>query len=187
MYQRNAYPEFSKFEVELVRNVARRMVGHYGFTANDVEDIEQELMTHIWKKKHLFNPRHESNSSYETFITKVVEKKKLSMFRKKERERKDIDAPDSDYLEELLFSENSQSFLCDGNVSPETIVVYRDTLRSAIRELTPQLKIICQLLAEGFQPYEIADELGVSKTAVHRRMEKIRQCFLGAGLDECLV
>lgn len=51
MSLRNTYPEFSDFEVKLVRDAVRRMMRGGLFASQDREDLEQELMLYIWQKK----------------------------------------------------------------------------------------------------------------------------------------
>ena len=83
---------------------------------------------------------------------------------------------DGDTIMEIIAIDNS---------TPEEVLIERET-EAAIRDLLDHMKpdwsIIVILLREGFTLPEISDKIGITRSGVWRRIEKIREQFQMAGL-----
>jgi DNA-directed RNA polymerase specialized sigma24 family protein len=53
---------------ELIRHKARKLIGSYGFTSSDEEDLRQELTFHVIRNMKSYDP---SRSSPRTFADRI--------------------------------------------------------------------------------------------------------------------
>ncbi len=65
---------------ETISHKARRLIGRYGFAAQDRQDIEQELTAHLLRALRRFNP---SVANRHTFIARVIDHKISNIIREK--------------------------------------------------------------------------------------------------------
>jgi len=107
MNLQNRYDRIEQEAVLLVRSKARQLVGRYGFTASDREDIEQELMLDLLQRLPRFDP---SRAKRKTFINRVVDNAVASLVKRQKAEKrdyrrnggslsKDVEAPDGGLVE----------------------------------------------------------------------------------------
>ena len=68
----NHYPGVDPYAVRTVRCAARRMVRQPNLNPQELEDLEQELMLHLFTRLERFDPRR---AGQKTFIARVVEAK----------------------------------------------------------------------------------------------------------------
>ncbi len=66
---KNCYEGIDKYAVWLVRRRARYLVGKAGFTEDDREDLEQEMIIDLLRRLPQFNS---SRAQRKTFIAKVI-------------------------------------------------------------------------------------------------------------------
>ena len=196
MLTKNKYEDFSQYEIDLVRITSRRMVGKYGITQNDVPDLEQELMCHLWKKRRGYDKGHASGSSYETFISQVITKKSVDIL--KERARAKRVAEYSTALFSTLHDDipgdmdNDDEYapsayaiwgivMPDSCISPEKLVIAKIMLEEAINKMTDQQKKIFHLVESGYTPVEVAIRLNLSESTIYEHIEKICRNLRDAG------
>lgn len=185
MFSANKYEDFTDYEVERVRRTARSMVGRYGLIVDDVPDLEQELMIHLCKKKRKFNPAHLPRCSYKTFISRIIAKKKASVFMEKSREKRRLDHR-KDLMEaygEEMFDDASDapptitrdqiiwSSVDDSSYSPvEERVISKVLLEENLKKMPFIQQIVFLLREEGYSPLDISEQLNISKDAVYRHL-----------------
>jgi len=59
-----------------IRVYARRLVGHYGWTLTDAEDIEQTLLEHVWSKSDAYD---KTKGAWCTYLRTLCERKVVNM------------------------------------------------------------------------------------------------------------
>lgn len=79
---------FSLFDPEitvLVRNSARKLCRSPGFSRDEFEDIQQELLLHLWERRHLYDPTKASPAG---FACMLIKRKVISMVRHRNAEKR---------------------------------------------------------------------------------------------------
>jgi len=64
---------FSAWEVNLAKGKAAKLVGKYGFTRDDLPDLEQELLLEIFLKRGAGNAWRNRTASEHTVISRVLD------------------------------------------------------------------------------------------------------------------
>lgn len=188
MSSANKYEDFTDYEVERVRRTARSMVGRYGISMDDVPDLEQELMLHLWRKKSAYSPGNAKKCSYETFISKLIAKKKADIMRERACEkrrldhRKDLmkayeeelfddasDAPPPVGRDQIVWSSANDSS-CD---RVEERVIHKMLLEENLKKMPFIQQIVFLLREEGYSPLDISEQLNISKRAVYNHLRVV--------------
>lgn len=180
---------------ELIHHKARQMVGNAGFTADDIEDIEQEMRLDLLQRLPKFDP---SKATYKTFVSRLVERQISDMIRHSEQEGRD-------YRREESSLQDAAEFGGDGDEAMERIeTVSQDEqdhrfgrqIRSeqerhelrldipvALSKLPPDLRELAELL-QTMSIAQAARELGIPRTTLYySRLPQLRQAFRAMGLD----
>jgi len=188
MSSANKYEDFSDYEVELARRTARSMVGRYGLSMDDVPDLEQELMLHVWRKKSEYTPGNKRKCSYETFISRIIEKKKADILKEQSREKRRLDHRKDlmEAYEEELFDDASDapppvghdqiiwSTVDDSSYSPvEERVVSKVLLEENLKKMPLIQQTVFLLREEGYSPLDISEQLNISKSAVYDHLRVV--------------
>ncbi len=71
-------PDLSKYASKLIRCKARQLIGHFGLTQSDCEDVEQDLAVHLIEHMGQFDP---SRGSENTFVSRIIDRKVVSISR----------------------------------------------------------------------------------------------------------
>jgi RNA polymerase sigma factor (sigma-70 family) len=80
----NNYAGIDPHIVTVITREARRLVGRYGYTFSDIEDIEHELFRKVWTALPGL-----STSVFEAAINQIVNHEIIDMIRKRERDCRD--------------------------------------------------------------------------------------------------
>jgi RNA polymerase sigma-70 factor (ECF subfamily) len=179
------------YVVSLIRNKARQLVGHYGFTEDDREDIEQELWADLYHRApnydpSLASPRTFANRVIEHAIARIIEHRKYAIrdYRQcvcslndpvvgedgEQAERVDLLDQDA-YLESLGQSTSSLADQVAAHVDVER-------LRAM---LPPELRIFLDQLGEGQGLVDISRETGTRRGTLWRRLQKLART---AGIED---
>jgi RNA polymerase sigma-70 factor (ECF subfamily) len=67
----NRYQDIDDYAVRIIKHKARQLIGRYGLTIFDREDLEQELMIDLLQRMRHFNPAKAKKS---TFMARIVER-----------------------------------------------------------------------------------------------------------------
>ena len=187
------FPEFSEWEVGIVRKIAGQMVRSGGFSSNDRDDLEQELLIHLWKSRDAYKPGHASRCGYETYIRKILNKKQTDLVRERAFQLRQAGcaAAVSDIPADEKSSDTSKtpkpgtavsSFLPHKEFNVEHSVVLREEIRRVLCRLTERKRQICILLSKGHRPADIAEELNISRDTVYIHIRQLRTIFENEGL-----
>lgn len=170
-----------------------QLVGQYGFTITDHEDIEHDLVLAVLEAAPAWNPKLATRSTYDN---RIVNRKIATIIRHRKRERRDyrrtgvsLDEVTTDENGSLLtrgdvLSDDADCRSASGRSAADLIDLAAD-LRTALERLDPELQQLCCLLNTHTKA-AIARELGVSKPTVLKRCKAIRDHFSKLGLEEYL-
>jgi len=179
----------------LIQVKARQVTRHRGFRPGDQDDIEQDLIAHVLKQAHHFDP---ARGSVNTFIDRVIGSAIAMMLRDRKRLKRAAglgafslentfvgqcrrDRPTT--LSDVVREEHLRR-RCGGRVGDDQ----RQTdlsldVSQAMAGLTPRQREIARRLASAPEA-AVARDMGISRRQVRNAVEAIREHFERAGLRE---
>lgn len=180
---------------DVIRITAQRLVGKYGFSYDDLEDIQQELWLDLHQRTPNFNPKL---SKPQTFFKLIVRHKVATMIRYRLQRKRDYRRLQSNAREGEDYDDCTDSIL--RVVSQDEIdlrtgkfgdpkIVRHDFIidfTRTISRLSPDQKYLLELLSD--KPIaEIAREIGVPRSTFYDRyFAPLREHLRKNGLDEYL-
>jgi len=179
-------PQADEYVARLVRIKARQLVGRYGFTESDREDIEQELKLDLLERLPDYDP---DRGSLEGFVSGVVDHKISRFLEKRSAAKRNPDRV-AYSLNDAIADEQGGLVERAAAMPDETLPRGRQQdlvldLADALSELPPDLRrLCCQLREKGVT--EIARQEGVSRKTVYERIKRIREKLRERGLDAYL-
>jgi RNA polymerase sigma-70 factor (ECF subfamily) len=172
----NELPDLTGYASNLIKHKARRLIGRYGFTRSDYEDIQQELKLHVLQRMRHFDPRR---GSMTTFLNRIVENKLASVIRHRTATKRHCCRVTS--LDDMRASRGDVE-LADFAVAESPRDLATD-LTGAIDKLEPDDRRLANLLMNGTL-LEAARRLGITRASARRRVAVLRELFTDAGIDE---
>lgn len=162
-------PRFTEADAAIIKRKAKRLQGHYGYRVSDVEDIEQDLATHVFQQSYRYEP---ARGSREKFISAVAKHKILHLIEKrtakKRDRRRDVSADDL-----------GEAALLDGKNTTDQIDRVID-MRDAIACLPEELRQVALLRSEHSER-EIEGLLGLTRGQVRGRLQRLEHILREAG------
>jgi RNA polymerase sigma factor (sigma-70 family) len=179
---------------KLIAVRARQVVRQPGFRRSDQADVEQELVVHILKEAHLFDP---ARSCARTFIAQVVDSAGAMILRDRRRKKQAAGHRLQSLEGTTLLNEGEEKTLLDVLVDEdlhrrhgshvagdeERSDVSADTA-AVLSRLAPDPREIAHLLMAGAREATIARALGISRRQVRSAVAAIRRHLKDAGLAE---
>lgn len=166
-----------------VRNYARALVGQAGFTASDVDDIEQELRLELLTYLHRFD---RSKGKRRTFINCLIKRKCADLLRRRFTEMRVFNGQMRS-LEEQVDTDDGPAALLDTvtradqerrlNAPPPPPLADLG-LEIDVREAVTQMPADLRKLYEEVKAKsrrQIAAERGLSRRTIRRRVAKLRK------------
>lgn len=135
-----------------------KIAGAYSKTAQDKEDLINDITLELWKSFGQFK----GNSKISTWIYRVALNTSMNYRRKREKDK--LFSPDD------LKQSESQSWITE---EPDSS--YSEVLYQCIDELNQLNKAIILLYLDGNSHYEISQITGISKTNVGTRIGRIKE------------
>ena len=183
------------YVANLIRTKARQLVGHYGFTKSDREDIEQDLTVDLLRRMPNYDA---SRSGFCTFATRVVEHAVARMVEYRTAAVRDCRLKVRSLQETIAVGDGEQlpvedlphedaSLVQRGHPSglPSDEQDLRIDLDRALGRLTPEQREFClQLMTSTIS--EIASANGVSRSRLYEIRREIQAVFEQVGLREYL-
>ncbi len=166
------YPDFNEFENRLIMRIAAEVAIRFHLSAQDREDVQQELAYFLWQRRSGYDPEHASRCGYETYITKCLERKSIEILR----------SVCSDIAFESADTPATHSDRKTG-AAADIDALYRITTSSAFTKLTPEQKEIFKQLVAGKSIARIAEESGVRYPTMHCRVRRLRAVLQKNGFD----
>ena len=170
-------PEFSKTVMNHIYYVADNMIGKSNLVEDDRCDIIQELSLAAWRALSTY--RENDKAAIDTYVCRAVDNAAKNIFRI--RMRKHLDEPCLS-LEELTSNEAREILL--PVVDDRETIELRIDVRTVVESLPEELRVICQLIMDGYSFKEIAKITGVPEPTIRIwRMKEIRERFVQSGID----
>ena len=189
----NCFETVDDYAVRIIKHKARQLVGRYGLTFFDREDLEQELMIDLLQRMRYFNP---AKAKKTTFIARIVERHIATILEARHAQCRDwrlcrvsLNTPhesDKGDTWELIDRVDSEGALrtCQPDTRESEINNLRMDLARVLDTLPEDLRDLCERLRESNMA-EIARETGVSRTTLYDKLTRIREAFREVGLDDC--
>lgn len=161
-----------------LRGYARSLASRFPSPITGADDIYQAMCERIWKLSTIDPDFLEKGHGY---LLKVCWNAGLMMLRSERRYSQRIENPFFDDA-----GEEPESFeIPDASPSPEVLTITGqdvELIAQAIQCLPKKARTICNLLYAGQRPYEIAQDLGVSRAHISQTTARIRGWFEQAGI-----
>lgn len=192
------YDAFASWEVRMAHGKARGLIGKYGFTHNDIPDLEQELLLAIHLKRNAMDSWSSREASQKTVTSRILDN----------RIRDILDTLQTDkrggHSHTVSLSERIPNTDGDVPVTYEDVlgddsslsrkgrrpILHEDELRFVmslkLERLTDSQRKICELLMNGFTISEVAKSLGIRRTTLYSEVKRMRELFYEDGLHEYL-
>lgn len=184
-------PQASEYARTLISVMVNKLIGHYGFTQSDREDLEGDLLLAVLEADAHWDP---SRAQRNTFDNRVVMRMIASIIRHRTQECRDHrrcrESLDDDvqcgrgatFRRGDLLTESADRRCNKGHTEASHIDLKID-VRGGVDALNLELRAYCQLLGDKPKA-EIARTLGVSTPTVFTRVGTIRKQFAARGLAE---
>lgn len=190
----NLFEAVDDYAVRIIKHKARQLVGRYGLTFSDREDLEQELMVDLLQRMRHFNP---AKAKKTTFIARIVERHIATLLEARHARCRDwrlcrvsLNTPyendRGDTPRELIDRVDGEGNLgnCEKETRQEAISNLHMDIERVLDTLPEDLRDLCERLRESNMA-EIARETGVARTTLYDKLARIREVFRKAGLDDC--
>jgi RNA polymerase sigma-70 factor (ECF subfamily) len=192
--RKNSYAGIDTYAARLIRTKAHQLIGKAGFTENDRQDLQQELMMDLLQRMRHFNP---AKAKKATFMTRIVQRHISTLLEARHARCRDwrlcrvsLNTPyendRGDTPRELIDRVDSQGNLgnCEQETRQEAISNLHMDIERVLDTLPEDLRDLCERLRESNMA-EIARETGVARTTLYDKLTRIREVFRKAGLDDC--
>lgn len=181
---------------DVIRHKAWQLIGKYGFTLDDYNDLQQEMMLDLLRRVGKYDP---DKAALSTFVARIVDRKISTLIRHQRQEKRDyrrqvcpLDAQIEDQdgqargLDEIL-SQDAYDEEVGRHDRPES---ERRDLRFDLTLVLDELPDDLRQLASRLQTRtvaEIARELGVPRSTLYEKgIARLRKIFEDKGLREYL-
>jgi len=167
---------------------SHQLAGRYGFSRDDAEDIQQELLLDLLRRSRSYDGRR---CARQTFAHRVVENRASDLIAFQTAACRDfricrlsLDAPVGSIhgepftLADMIADTRPGHTECDWRL--------RWDVRQAIAALPEEHAAICKLLLLGENALSVAARTRASRATLYRRLRKIRRHFDEAGLRRYL-
>jgi DNA-directed RNA polymerase specialized sigma24 family protein len=172
-----------------IRSKARGLVGSYGFTSADCDDLQQEAALDLHLRRRFYDP---ARSSRHTFAQRVVSNRFANVIAERMAGCRDyraclrsLDEPDGqDGLRrfgETLSADEYESRMGRRSMPWVQHAELRADVARVIALLPPDLAAVASLLM-SVGVVEVSRRLNLPRVTVYRRIVRIREVFLAAGL-----
>jgi RNA polymerase sigma-70 factor (ECF subfamily) len=184
--------EFPPSIQSAIRMTAGQLIGNYGFTVAEREDLQQDILADCLLRLRKFDP---TRSSCLTFLRRIVRHRVATLVDAQCAARRDfrrcghsLDGPagpitgESVPLAETLSADDYRARSGLNSLSSRERLELRLDVDSAIALLPADLAVVAALL-KSVSVVEAAERLVLSRATVYRRINDIRRIFKSAGLD----
>ncbi|GIW56683.1 MAG: hypothetical protein KatS3mg082_3087 [Nitrospiraceae bacterium] len=165
-----------RFTRGIIRRKIKQLVGRAGFTRQDREDLEQELILRLLQSLHLFDPEQAHRN---VFVTTVIERAVAMILRERlARKRNGGTVQSLDHAHEKAGDATEP-------VDPRRSHEEQINLATDLAEVLAKLPHDLRALAERLKTQSLsqaAREMGIPRSTLQRQVQRLRRCFEDAGL-----
>ncbi len=178
----------------IIRRKVKQLIGRAGFTKQDREDLEQDLLVRVLQSMPRFD---EDQAHFNKFVTAVVERYVANILRNKKAEKRDhrrvkslnvtIDVAEEGATEfaQTIGDRELDARLCRQRRTDEELSQLGDDLAILIATLPDDWQTMLKL-RKSRPMAEVAREMDLPRTTLVGWMKQIRQRFEDAGLRDYL-
>jgi len=193
MRTKNRYQGINEYAVKIITYRAKTLIGKAGYKPKDLEDIEQDLMLDLIERLDKYDS---AKAKLSTFIDRIVDHKIANLLEERRAAKRDLsktfttlDTPfegsdgqnttllditgTDEYLERMGYQDKSSLVNLDTEIDLDLI----------LKKLPSDDLRILSLLA-GRTLVDVAKELGMPRTTLIYKIQKIRKALCELGLDE---
>lgn len=187
-------PLLGRFEFGIVFRKVRQIIGRVGYTAQDREDLEQELLVRLVQSLKSFDPNQAHRKS---FVTAVVERAFANLLRNARAAKRDhrrigslnvtieVTAEGITELAETIGDREYNARRCRDPRSAGELAQLASDLAKIVAALPEELRDLAERLkTESISA--IARNVGVPRTTLNDKVRRLRQRFEQAGLRDYL-
>jgi RNA polymerase sigma-70 factor, ECF subfamily len=184
--------KINRFARGIIRRKIKQIIGRAGFTKQDREDLEQELILRLLQRWPSFNPNVAHRN---VFTTTVIERFVATILRDKQAEKRDhrrvsslnvtvnIGEDETAELGDTISQRELDTQRGRAPRSDEELSQLRQDLAELMAKLPEKLKALAERLKTETVS-EIARDMGVARTTVDAWVRKLRQRFEHTGLKD---
>lgn len=179
-------PEHHEYASRLIRFKVHRICRRRGIPKSDEEVIEHDLWTHLALRMARYDP---SRGQITTFIDRVVERWIISYLRHRFADKRDPRREECSLNEPVLDADDRE---VDRHETTPEAASTRQRLQELERDmaqvlahLPDDLRAVALGLAAG-TPNSVGNELNISRRAMTKIIDELRENFRDAGLDQYL-
>ena len=180
----------------LIKVTAAKMKGKYRFTESDLDDIEQTISIEVVRRRGKFDATKAQENTFLAHLVKhaaadIIQKRKASI-RDYRREEGSLDEWVLDDMSEwtrrvnTICAQEGRRHLGVSERCEEELRDLSIELLAVLKTLAKPLQLICHHLMRGLSIRETAKACGVHHCTVYKRMQRIGELFIEAGLDRYL-
>lgn len=170
----------------LIKFKARQLSRRSGFSRTDRDDIEQDLWTDLLERLPRYDP---AQASLNTFVARVIEHKVVSLLRFHLAERRSHVREEFSLNDTVVDSDGheieQQTTLNESAIDTRARDDLQRDVADVLARLPDELRAAALELAFG-TPNAARGNLGISRRAMTRAMDELRESFRDAGLDKYL-
>jgi RNA polymerase sigma factor (sigma-70 family) len=165
-----------RFAQGIIRRKVRLLVNRAGFTKQDRQDLEQELVLRLLQSLDLFDPEQAHPNVY---ITTVIERAVAMILRERRAKKRDSGVVRS--LDQGQTKDGKSPEPVDPRPNDQEVFDLAGDLAEVLARLPNDLRALAERL-KSQSVSQAARELGVPRTTLQRQIQRLRQCFEDAGL-----
>ena len=194
MFTEEFNQKLDRFTHGIVRRKVKQLIGRVGFTQQDREDLEQELLLRVLQSLPSFDPKQAHRNK---FVTAVVERHVATILRNKRAEKRNDQLVAS--INVNVEVEGLGAVELAQNVSEDELAARLGRKRRSAEDLANLALDIAAVIAAMPKEWqelaerrktqsmqEISDALGIPRTMLNETMQLITARFKRAGLREYL-
>ena len=189
MGAKNRSKELDDYANKIIKRKAKQLIGHYGFTESDREDIQQELSIHVWRHLPKYDP---SRASRRTFMARIIENyiKSLIAGRKAACRdyKKTIFLEDLGQLPDRTRSPRGNRFDQDAYLAASRGTNDMDlaiAIHRVLERLPDEYRDLCLAFTE-LNESEVAETTGKPRSTIYEIRKRIKAILEAHGLREYL-
>ncbi len=173
------------YALDRIRYRVEHVIGKFGYTTSDRDDLTQELILDLLEAMPFFDP---TRGSRKTFICRVLDRKIRSLIRYQTAQKRDSQrvqqSVDEIRLDHPAFDEERQRRrLGRASIHATVHIDVRLDVDTAVERMPRRLQRVAQVLA-SHPPRQAARVLGVPRSRLEELMCEIRLYFEESGITD---
>jgi RNA polymerase sigma-70 factor, ECF subfamily len=191
----NYFEGIDEYAAQLIGYKARMLIGHYGFTESDREDLEQELKLDLLKRLSKYDP---DRAQLHTFISRLIDHEIASIIEAREAGMRDyrlctcslndtVEDKEGSMIERQETIDQEDCLFLTGRISRSQDELHDLSLdiERVMKRLPPELSELCQRLKIQTK-IEISRDTGTPRGKINDNIRKLRIILRDSGFRDYL-